>query len=388
MRAGSVGLTILRPATTAWRRLGPALFGTLAFAFISHVDATTIENVRLSADRKSFVLAESSRPFRVWGVNYDHDSHGQQGRLLEDYWDAEWDTVRSDFQEIKELGANVVRIHLQLAKFMRAPDAPDEKSLGQLRKLLTLAEETELYLDITGLGCYHKADTPPWYDAMDENARWDVQARFWSAIAKTCRGSPAVFCYDLMNEPVIGGARGEGWLAGELGGKWYVQRLTLDPGKRTQIEIARAWVNKLVTAIRAEDPAHLITVGVIPWALVWPGAKPVFYSPEVSGALDFVSIHLYPKTGEVDKALTAMAVYDIGKPLVIEEIFPLSCSVAEIDDFLKRSKGRAEGYISFYWGRTIAEYAAATEQPLVSALMSEWLKYFQQQAGFMKEGHR
>ena len=74
--------------------------------------------------------------------------------------------------------------------------------------------------------------------------------------------------------------------------------------------------------------------------MFWPGAKPIFYSPEVSGPLDFASIHLYPKTGEVDKALAAMAVYDIGKPLVIEETFPLSCSIGEMDDFLKRAKPR------------------------------------------------
>ena len=192
----------------------------------------TLEGVRLSPDGKSFVLGESGRPFRVWGVNYDHDSHGH-GRLLEDYWENEWETVRGDFQEMKELGANVVRIHLQTGKFMSAPDTPNEKSLAQLRRLLALAEETGLYLDITGLGCYHKADTPPWYDAMDEAARWDVQARFWSAVAKTCRDSRAVFCYDLMNEPVISGKKEDGWLAGELGGKYFVQRLTLEPGKRT-----------------------------------------------------------------------------------------------------------------------------------------------------------
>ena len=55
-----------------------------------------------------------------------------------------------------------------------------------------------------------------------------------------------------------------------------------------------------------------------------------------------------------------------------------------MDDFLKRSKDRAEGYISFYWGRTIAEYNATPEKPIVSALMTEWLTYFQQQSASMK----
>ncbi len=372
------------PTNDSFLHLVRALPAVLWLAGATNARADGLEAIRLSPDGKSFVLAESGAPFRVWGMNYDHDSHGKYGRLLEDYWDEEWKTVRSDFQEMKELGANVVRIHLQVSKFMSAADAPNEKSLAQLRRLLALAEETGLYLDITGLGCYHKTDTPPWYDAMDEAARWAVQARFWSAVAKTCRDSRAVFCYDLMNEPVIDGRKDQGWLAGELGEKYFVQRLTLDSGKRTPIEIAKVWVDQLTAAIRAEDRGHLITVGVIPWALVWPTAKPVFYSPAVSGALDFVSIHLYPNKGEVDKALTALAVYDIGKPLVIEETFPLSCTLGEMDDFLKRSKAGAEGCMSFYWGRTIADYAAFTEQKDVAALMGPWLKYFRQQADFMK----
>lgn len=41
-------------------------------------------------------------------------------RLLEDYWAEEWETVAQDFREIRDLGANVVRIHLQLGRFMTA----------------------------------------------------------------------------------------------------------------------------------------------------------------------------------------------------------------------------------------------------------------------------
>jgi hypothetical protein len=358
---------------------------TLGLAALLATAATALEPVRLSADGQSFVLAESGRPFRVWGVNYDHDSTGENGRLLEDYWHEEWETVRADFHEMRDLGANVVRIHLQLGKFMAAPEVPEEKSLARLRQLLALAEETGLYLDLTGLGCYHKADTPPWYDALDAPARWQVQARFWSAIARTCRGSPAVFCYDLMNEPIIGGKKEDGWLAGELGGKHFVQRIAFDPAPRTNLEVAKEWASLLTAAIRAEDRATLITVGVIPWAHVWPGAKPIFYAPEVIGLFDFVSIHLYPEKGGVEKALAALAVYDLGKPLVIEETFPLNCSLEEMDEFLKKSRQRAEGFLSFYWGRTLEELSTEAEKQPTAALMANWLRYFREQAPAMKQ---
>ena len=351
----------------------------------AEVPAARLEAIRLSRDGKSFVLADSGAPFRVWGVNYDHDATGPDGRLFEDYWETEWDKMEHAFREMKALGANVVRIHLQFGKFMDGPETPNPRSLAQLGRLLKLAEETGLYLDLTGLGCYHKADTPPWYDALDETARWNAQAHFWSAIARTCRDSKAIFCFDLMNEPVVEGKSGDGWVTGELGGYSYVQRLTLTPGKRTGAEIAKAWVDRLTTAIRAEDPSRLITVGAIPWAMVWPNAKPIFYSPEVGGALDFVSIHVYPKKGEIDKALTVIRGYEIGKPIVIEETFPLACGIEDMDDFLKRSRPLTQGCVSFYWGTVSPEFGAAANHPNAAALIDGWLKYFQQHAAFMKQ---
>ena len=63
--------------------------------------------------------------FVPWGFNYDHDD---AGRLLEDYWADDWAKVTNDFQEMKILGANVVRIHPQLCRFMKSPEQPDEKT--------------------------------------------------------------------------------------------------------------------------------------------------------------------------------------------------------------------------------------------------------------------
>ena len=335
---------------------------------------SNLELIRPSNDGSGFIRAGSGAKFLAWGVNYDHDT---PGRLLEDYWYQEWPTVVEDFKEIMALGANTVRIHLQTAKFMQTPTEPNKTSLEQLARLVDLAEETGLYLDITGLGCYHKKDVPDWYDAMDEAARWDVQARFWEAVAKTCAGSPAIFCYDLMNEPILPGAdKAETeWLAGEFGGKHFVQRITLDLAGRTREQVAKAWVDKLVAAIRKHDDKHMITVGVIPWALVWPNAKPFFYSKEVGENLDFASVHFYPKKGEVEKALKALAVYEVGKPLVVEEMFPLSCGIEELDAFIDGSRNIADGWISFYWGKSIEDYARG-DLDIAGAIIKSWLEHF------------
>jgi len=333
-----------------------------------------LEPIQPSKDGSGFIYAESGGKFLAWGVNYDHDD---SGRLLEDYWHKEWPTVVEDFKEIKALGANTVRIHLQTAKFMQTPSEPNKASLDQLARLVKLTEDIGLYLDITGLGCYHKKDVPEWYDKMDEAARWNVQARFWEEVAKICAGSSAIFCYDLMNEPILPGAgKAETeWLTGELGGKFFVQRITLDIADRTREQVAKAWVDKLAAAIRKHDKKHLITVGVIPWAHVWPNAKPFFYSKEVGGNLDFASVHFYPKKGQVEKALKALAVYDVGKPLVVEEMFPLSCGIEELDAFIDGSQNIADGWISFYWGKNIEDYARG-DLDIAGAIIKSWLEHF------------
>jgi len=154
------------------------------------------ERVQLARDGHGFVLARSETPFLPWGMNYP------SGRLLDDEWETSWPTVVAGFRRMKDLGANVVRVHLQVAAFMSAANQPRTEALDRLRHLIALAEQTGLYLDVTGLACYRPSDSPKWYDALDEAGRWAAQARFWEAVAAQCARSDAIFCYDLMNEPL------------------------------------------------------------------------------------------------------------------------------------------------------------------------------------------
>jgi Cellulase (glycosyl hydrolase family 5) len=343
--------------------------------------AEPLPRIRPSKDNTHFVSSAGKR-FVVWGVNYDHDD---AGRLIEDYWHDEWKSVVEDFREIKALGANVVRVHLQTGRFLDAPDKPNAKNLERFAKLVALAEETGLYLDVTGLGCYHKKDVPAWYDKLDEAGRWDAQEVFWKAIAKAGKGRPAIFCYDLMNEPILPGAKPEkDWLGAEFGGKHFVQRISIDLNQRTRDEMAKLWIRKLTTAIRSVDDQPMLTVGVIPWAQVFKGAKPDFNAPGVGDPLDFVSVHFYPKKGDVDGALAALKVYEVGKPLVIEEIFPLSCSLEEAADFIHRSRPICDGWVSFYWGKTIAENEKAGD--IKGAIVAKWLTWFRDNAEKAKGG--
>jgi len=347
--------------------------------------AEAMEHIQVSADGTHFIQTESKQKFTVWGVNYDHD---HSGKLLDEYWIDRWDAVVEDFHEIKALGANCVRIHLQIGLFLDAPDQSNEAALAQLKKLVQLAEEVGLYLDVTGLACYHKKNIPAWYEKLSEQDRWKSQAVFWEAVAKTCNDSPAIFCYDLMNEPILPGKEpATEWLEGELGGKFFVQRISLELKDRTRKELAKEWVDTMVNAIRKHDDQHMVTVGVIPWVFSFGGGKPLFHSPTVGEKLDFVSVHFYPKKGEVDKALKALKAYNVGKPLIVEEMFPMKCSIDEMAQFIRESSEFTDGWVSFYWGATAKELRSIEKPSIGEAITAEWLDKFRELADEMKSGH-
>jgi hypothetical protein len=341
----------------------------------SRSSAPRMERIVVSIDQTHFALHPSGTPFVPWGFNYDHD---EAGRLIEDYWDREWEKVASDFREMKDLGANVVRVHLQFGRFMESEQRPNRKSLRQLRRLVKLAEEIQLYVDLTGLACYHKADVPSWYDALSEERRWAAQATFWNAVARECAQSPSIFCYDLMNEPVspAGDAKDTEWLGPPFAGKHFVQRIGLQQRGRPRPGIARAWTRHLASAIRKVDPDHLITVGLVDWSLDRPGLTSGFVPEQIAPEVDFVSVHLYPEAGKVGEAISTLRGFAVGKPVLIEETFPLKSGPQDFADFIQQSKDIASGWIGFYWGRTPEEYRASKE--FGDQLMLGWLEFFQQ----------
>jgi len=348
----------------------------LVFLFFAAVTASaaTVARVQVAADQAAFVLVPSQRSFHPWGFNYDHD---ESGRLIEDYWQKDWNKVADDFREMKDLGANVVRVHLQLGRFMLNARKADPRQLRQLRRLLKLAETLQIYLDLTGLGSYHKQDVPPWYDALPEERRWDVQARFWQAIAAECKRSPAIFCYDLMNEPVVPADDGKrtDWLGPPFAGKYFVQWIALRRAGRSRAGIARDWINTLTRAIRSQDTNHLVTVGLVSWSLDRPGLSSGFDPGQICSGLDFISVHLYPEALKLEQNIETLRGFAVGKPVLIEETFPLRCSSQEFARFMDQTRSIASGSLGFYWGKTPAECRRSDK--ITDALTLQWLEFFQ-----------
>jgi hypothetical protein len=322
--------------------------------------AEPMQSVRVAPDNKGFVLSLSGERFTPWGHNY-----AAQG--LEDTEGRSLATIEGDLADLQNMRANVIRIHLQFPQFMDGPDKPNAKALARLADLLKQAEKHGIYLDITGLACYRKNQRAAWYDALADKQRWAAQACFWEAVAGTCAGSPAVFCYDLVNEPIVSGTRKEGWYTGELGGYEFLQRLSLDQSDRPRDEIAKEWVHTLTAAIRKRDKAHPITIGMLP---AW-GVSQTAVGPD----LDFIAVHIYPAAGKVDEALATLKRFDIGKPIVVEETFPLSCGIPDERAFLLKSRGLASGWIGQYPDQSPEELAALQRSGKITLGQSMYLSW-------------
>lgn len=331
----------------------------------------TMERICMSPDSMSFITSPSGKAFVPVGFNYDHDS---DNRFIEDYWDDEWDTVVADFQEMRTLGANVVRLHSEFGQFMKSPTEVNEHAMEMLGRVVKLAEETGLYLDITGLACYRKPRIPDWYDPLPETERWEAQAVYWEAIAKLCADSTALFCYDLMNEPFVSRRKRSDWLGFAFDGESYFgQALTLDRGKREPWEVAVAWATRMKEAIRRHDPNGLITIGLNPYGVSLSERRNPFAASKLAPVLDFFAVHTYPRR-KYKSEMKILKSYASRKATIIEEVFPLTCSAEELGAFIEASRPFCQGWIGFYWGEMPEESRLRGDAK--GNLVADWLDLF------------
>ena len=209
-----------------------------------------------------------------------------------------------------------------------------------------------------------------------------MQARFWEAVAGRCAKSPAVFCYDLMNEPVVPGRQAQGRRLARAARSAASTSSSSSPSTRRTGRGPTSPASGSSTSsppIRKHDQRHLITVGLVDWSLDRTGLTSGFVPEKVADDLDFVGVHLYPETGKVDEALKTLKGFAVGKPVVIEETFPLKCSLEEFERFIDESRKHAAGWIGFYWGKPPEE--CRKSKTIQDAIMLRWLEFFQKRAG-------
>ena len=66
-----------------------------------------------------------------------------------------------------------------------------------------------------------------------------------------------------------------------------------------------------------------------------------------------------------------------GKPVFIQETFPLKYPIDQFDAFVDQSRTVASGWLSFYWGRALKTAEECRQgKTSVDALTAEWLTFF------------
>lgn len=316
---------------------GRRLFAVLAavaigFSVISSVaEPSKMQLIITRPDGRGFMEYDSGRHYIVFGTNY-YDPHTGWAPKIWRRFDSE--KVRQHFQVMSELGVNCARIFLTAGSFQPNAETVEEQALEKLDALIKIARETGIRLLLTGPD--HWEGQPSYWkpDRFAGEAALQALERFWDVVGRRYRGEPAIFAWDLLNEPhlpwfveqwrpkwntllqetygsweSLKAAWGDELTEKERWGNVAVPENLSDPGNPRLRDwqlfreyLADQWVRRQVEAIRKADPTHLITVGYIQWSypLIRPG-NPSRYSafnPHRQACwLDFVTIHFYPTLG-------------------------------------------------------------------------------------------
>jgi len=320
--------------------------------------------ITVSPDNRGFIDRDSGRPYIPFGTNY-YDPHTGWAPKIWRQFNAE--KVRQHFRLMSDIGVNCARVFLTAGSFQPGAETIEQQALKKLDKLVEIARQSGIRLILTGPD--HWEGSPAYWrpDRFAGEPALTALERFWNVLGRRYRAEPAIFAWDLLNEPQMP------WFNINWRPKWndYLQKtyknwdalkaawdkeLTNDdqwgniaiPHNQPGIDnprlrdfqhfreaLADQWVRRQVEVLRRADPTHLITIGYIQWSypLVRPGAPGRYsaFSPHRQAKwLDFMTIHFYPTMGgpfdseekwqqNLDYLQAVLAYCHVGKPVVLGE---------------------------------------------------------------------
>lgn len=295
------------------------------------VEGSEMQLIAVATDGQGFVERDSGRSYIVFGTNY-YDPHTGWAPKLWQQFDAE--RVRQHFAIMRELGVNCARVFLTAGSFQPTPEHIEEPALKKLDKLVEIARESGIRLLLTGPD--HWEGTPSYWrpDRFAGEAAVHALEHFWEVVGSRYKGEPAIFAWDLLNEPelpwfvehwhpqwnawlqktyesydALKAAWGDELTETDRWGEVAVPKNQPDLGsprlrdwQHFREHLADEWVRRQAEALRRADPTHLVTVGYIQWSypLVHsgpPGRYAAFNPRRQTRWLDFVTVHFYPTMG-------------------------------------------------------------------------------------------
>lgn len=202
------------------------------------------------------------------GINYY--PKGQPWELFGENFDPT--SIEEDFVTLAKAGFNSVRIFVPYEDFGNA-QVP-ELALGQLRKVLDLAQIQQLQVLVTLFDFYGN------YDILD----WTRTYRHAETVVNALKDHPALLGWDLKNEP------------------------DLDFENRGKENVLN-WLGILSENMRTWDPHHPLTIG-------WSTPEAAVHLKE---EVDFISFHYYGEPEALEARYRDLKEVAGDKPLVLEE---------------------------------------------------------------------
>lgn len=246
--------------------------------------------------------------------------------------------IEADFAEMKQIGANTVRIFLSSSAFARPEDR--EESLPRLERLLDRAESHDLKVILTSFDMgldYSPAAWPAAWSQLDD-------------ILETVSLHPAVLALDLKNEP------------------------DLDYDAAGQ-DVVDGFLTAMAGMVHAEYPGLPVTVG-------WSAAE---HAARLPGVADLVSFHDFEDPATLGERLAEVRARAGGRPVLVTEIghtrqFPFGSDGAQADAYALQLEALEGSAGVLVW--TLRDF---DEVPSTVAGWQPWRRAMQSRYGLSSE---
>ncbi len=230
------------------------------------------------ADKKGFIAKGNTQvignkihtggiEYRIKGINY-YPQHTPWDMFGDDF---EMSTISKDFDIIKDMKLNTIRIFVSYEDFGKA-NVKQEK-LVKLKQVLDKAADKNLKVIVTLFDFYGD------YSVLD----WTLTHRHVEQIVTEFKSHPAILAWDIKNEP------------------------NLDFKTRGQEKVV-AWLREIIHQIKKYDPYHLVTIG---WSDIESARL-------LQNDVDIVSFHYYKNIDAFEEVYQELD-DETDKPIILQE---------------------------------------------------------------------
>lgn len=325
---------------------------------------------RISVDGHQF--RRQGERFKSWGFqplsHFFHSDYYLNGGVGDRAW------IGEEIAGNAGMGANTMRIHLQLWEFIEGYDKSNllvrPLSMSNFIHVLNVAKEHSVYLLVSGNNTWLADDIPAWYDLLEYEDRWDVQEFFFSELVKavvSAGHATTVLGYELASEPYISTNPAAPWNGTDFFGLgiYFTQAIARGPG--VDDDTVRDWITMLTAAIKNIDPDALVTIGLFPFFTGGFGVE------NIQDLVDFASPHIYPPSPfSDDETVEGQLAYAIGWasgdiPILVGETGLWSVVEQDNIDFMEGIIPLVDGMISFSYGYPPEQFTTPPEPPLFPA---------------------